>query len=154
INDLLPHYSRLKNGDEWIPYGDRLLEHTLKKVNRFSEKNALRTNCVVLGNPGTAPDAMFALGYQLDKHGLEDAFQSLQRIGMPDVCLVNVTRGLRLPAPSMFALLRQFFRAWLEEFSKERPGLIIVADDPGVSFRIRELAAKELDRVSKQDPKM
>src|SRR5581483_5708706 len=152
LNDLLPHFGRLRKGEDWAPYDDRLLEHTLKKVNRYSQKSALRNNCAVLGAPKTAPDALFALGYQLDRDDLEGSFRSLDRIGRPDVCLINATRALRLTVPTWQGLLKQFFRALLAAFPEDRPGLVVVADDPGVSFRIRELVEKEVERATKHAP--
>lgn len=153
INDLIPHFRRLKKGDVWVPYEDRLLEHTLKKVNRYSEKAALRSSCAILGAPRTAPDALFALGYQLDRDDLREGFRTLEKVGRPDVCLVNATRAFRLRVPTWQGLLRQFFRAFLDAYPEERPGLVVVTDDPGVSFRIRELIQKEVERATKHNPK-
>ncbi len=152
LNDLLPHFWRLKKGQDWMPYDDRLLEHTLKKVNRYLQKAALRNNCAVLGAPKTAPDALFVFGYQLAREDLGDSFRSLERVGQPDICLVNATRALRLTVPTWQGLLRQFFRAFLAAYPEERPGLVIVADDPGVSFRVRELVEKEVERATKHNP--
>lgn len=151
LNDLLPHFGRLKKGEDWTPYDERLLEHTLKKVNRYSQKSALRSNCAVLGAPKTAPDALFAFGYQLDRDDLGEGFRSFDGIGRPDVCLINGTRALRLTVPTWQGLFKQFFRAFLATFPEDRPGLVIVADDPGVSFRIRELVQTEVERATKHD---
>lgn len=153
INDLIPHFRCLKKGDFWASYEDRLLEHTLKKVNRYSEKAALRSNCKILGAPKTAPDALFAFGYQLDRDDLREGFHTLENAGRPDVCLVNATRALRLTVPTWQGLLRQFFGAYLAAYSEKRPGLVVVTDDPGVSFRVRELVEKEVERATKHNPK-
>jgi len=153
LNDLLPHFARLKKAEDWAPYDDRLLEHTLKRVNRYSQKSALRNNCAVLGAPKTAPDALFALGYQLDQDGMREGFRSLDRIGRPDVCLINATRALRLTIPNWQVLLRQFFRAFVASFPEDRPGLVVVVDDPGVGFRIRESVEKEVERAIKHNAK-
>ena len=153
LNDLLPHFGRLKKGDDWVPYDDRLLEHTLRRVNRYSQKSALRNNCAVLGAPKTAPDALFAFGYQLDRDDLGEGFRSLDKIGRPDVCLINATRALRLTVFTWQGLLKQFFRAFLASFPGDRPGLVIVTDDPGVSFRIREIVQTEVQRATKHDSK-
>ena len=152
INDLVPHFGRFKRGDDWAAYDDHLLEHTLKKVNRYSAKAALRNNCAVLGAPKTAPDALFAFGYQLDREGLRECFRSLKKVGSPDVCLVNATRALRFTLPNWQGLLKQFFGAYLESYPMDRPGLVVVTDDPGVGFRIRELVEKEVERATKHRP--
>lgn len=151
LNDLLPHFWRLKKGQDWMPYDDRLLEHTLKKVNRYSQKAALRNNCAVLGAPKTAPDALFVFGYQLDRDDLREGFRNLEKAGRPDICLVNATRALRFTVPTLQGLLKQFFRVFLAMFPRERPGLVIVADDPGVSFRVRELVENEVERATKRN---
>jgi hypothetical protein len=153
INDLVPHFGQLKKGEVWAPYDDWLLEHTLKKVNRYSEKAALRTNCAILGAPKTAPDALFAFGYQLDRDDLREGFRALEKVGRPDVCLVNATRALRLTVPTWQGLIRQFLGAFLTAYPEERPGLVVVTDDPGVSFRVRELVEKEVERATKHNPK-
>ena len=152
INDLIPHFAALWKGETWPPYDDRLLEHTLKKVNRYSEKAALRSNCAGLGAPRTAPDALFAFGYQLDRDSLRESFRNLKKVGSPDVCLVNATRALRLNLPTWQGAFKQFVGAYLETYPDERPGLVVVTDDPGVGFRIRELVEKEVERATKHRP--
>lgn len=152
VNDLIPHFGKFKRDDDWAAYDDHLLEHTLKKVNRYSAKAALRNNCAVLGAPKTAPDALFAFGYQLDRDGLRECFRSLKKVGSPDVCLVNATRALRFTLPNWQGLLKQFFGAYLETYPANRPGLVVVTDDPGVGFRIRELVEKEVERATKHHP--
>ncbi len=149
LNDLLPHFARLRKGAQWEVYDERLLEHTLRKVNRHSQKAALRSNCAVLGSPQTAPDALFALGYQLDREDLLDGLKTFRSLGTPAVCLVNATRSLRLPVPNILGLVKNFVRCFLLEFPDRRPGMVIVTDDPGVSFRIREIAEKEVERLTK-----
>jgi len=149
INDLIPHFALLEAGAKWQPYGEHLLERTLKKVNRYTAKAALRNNCAVLGAPESAPDALFAFGYQLDRDSLKECFRRLKRVGSPDVCLVNATRALRLNVPNWQGLLKQFFGAYLDAYPVERPGLVVLTDDPGVSFRIRELIEKEVERATR-----
>lgn len=153
VNDLIPHFQRLKKNDSWGSYGDRLLEHTLKKVNRYSEKTALRSNCINLGAPKTAPDALFALGYQLDRDDLRASFRDLGQVGRPDVFLVSVTRMIRLTVPAWQGLLKQFFRAYLSAYPEERPGLVVVTDDPGVGFKVQDLVEKEVERATQHNPK-
>ena len=152
INDIFPHFSLAQTDAGWQPYGEHLLEHTLKKVNRYSHKDALRNNCKTLGAPDTAPDALFAFGYQYDRDGLKECFRKLKRVGSPDVCLVNATRALRLNLPNWQRLLKQFSGAYLDAYPAERPGLVVLTDDPGVSFRIRELIEKEVERTSRHRP--
>lgn len=152
INDLFPHFAMQEAGDAWQSYEGKLLEHTLKKVSRYSEKAALRSSCAILGAPRSAPDAIFAFGYRAGREDLRECFRNLNLVGQPNVCLVNATRAVRLTIPDWHRLVGQFIRAYLESYPTERPGLVLVTDDPGVGFRLRDIADKETQRAVRRNP--
>src|SRR5699024_2939453 len=71
IGELLPHFLATPDFTEWKPCADRLLALIRAKlVKRVQAKSLKDLNCAVIGDPRTAPDALFALDGRMSKEGL------------------------------------------------------------------------------------
>jgi hypothetical protein len=138
INEVMPHFERLVEGQDWSDYSGKLLEHLLTKVKRLSEKAALKSQLAVLGNPRTAPDAIFALGYRLSKADIKVALRSMKKVGLPRVFVIDVTRAVRIKVEGWRNKIFGFLSVFFKVFSSNRPGLVVVTDDPHISCQLRE----------------
>ena len=138
MSELIPHFLA---GPDWKVWGScaaHLLEHIGAKLARRAQKKALRTNCNIIGSPATAPDALFALDGRLGKEELRKALRALKKVGAPEVVMVNATRQIRKESPSWRSALVKFCLLLEEVFGKERPGVLLVTDDPRVAFNLKD----------------
>lgn len=117
VNEVFPHFVRLTGDQGWKDYSEALLEHLLTKVRRRTEKAALREQLVVLGNPKTAPDATFGLGYRLSNAEIKEALKSLKKTGAPNVVMLDVTRNIRISVEGWRQKVIGFLKAFFEEFT-------------------------------------
>jgi hypothetical protein len=155
VNELFPHFEKLRPDCDWQPYDDELLEHVVAKLRRRLEKGALRSNLRMLGDPRTAPDALFAVGYRLTKADVREALASLKPLGLPKVALVDATRRVRITIDGWRRRLSTFIEIFGSVFKNDRVGLVIVTDDPGICYQLKELLEKRLQKVqgSKRRPR-
>lgn len=145
INEVFPHFERLTGKQDWQDYSGALLENLLTKVRRRTEKAALRQQLAVLGNPKTAPDATFSLGYRLSNAEIQAALKSMNKMGAPNVILVDVTRNVRVSVEGWRNKIFAFLKVFFDVFKESRPGLVVVTDDP----RIGSLLYEEIPKRSK-----
>lgn len=138
VNEVLPHFEQLADGEHWNDYSGDLLEHLLTKVRRRTEKSALKSQLAVLGNPMTAPDAIFALGYRLSKSGIKKALHSMKKHGAPNVFLIDASRTTRISIEGWRNKLLGFLDAFYEVFPSSAPGLVVLTDDPRIGWQLRE----------------
>jgi hypothetical protein len=143
INEVIPHFERQAENQNWEDYSAELLGHFLTKVRRHTEKAALRGQLCVLGKPGTAPDAIFALGYRLSKADLKKALRSMQEHGLPRVVMIDATRNIRMTVDGWRSKIFGFLEVFFEEFATDRPGLVVVTDDPRIGWQLREAIQKK-----------
>lgn len=147
VNEVFPHFVRLTGDQGWQDYSEALLEHLLTKVRRRTEKAALREQLVVLGNPKTAPDATFGIGYRLSNAEIKDALKSLKKTGAPNVVMLDVTRNIRISVEGWRQKVIGFLKAFFEEFNEPRTGLIAITDDPHISVMLQEEISKRSKAV-------
>jgi hypothetical protein len=121
INEVFPHFERLRPDRTWKNYADDLLENVLTKLRRRSEKGALRASLAVLGDPRTSPDALFALGYQLEKGPILESLESLKALGNLEVVILDATRSARLGLERWSAQIEEFFLAVRNAAHTARP---------------------------------
>ena len=138
IGEMLPHFLATPDTDGWSRCDAQLLALVRAKLSRRSRARALQTNCAVLGNPRTAPDALFALDGRMTDAELRQACRALNRLGPPEVVLVQATRAIRLEAPGWRGRLVRFCRMLDEVFRTASPGVIVVTDDPYAAYSLRE----------------
>ena len=147
INEIIPHFDKLIPEQTWQHYGDELLDHVMTKLRRRTEKQALRANLEVLGNPKTAPDALFAIGYRLNKGEIHDALASLKKFGLPKVVRADATRPVRMSIEGWRSRISSFVEAFVNVFKAERPGLVLITDDPGICYQLRKQLEKRTQKA-------
>lgn len=139
IGELLPHFLAAPDFNGWKPCDSQLLALTQAKLSRRGKaKEALQMNSVIMGAPGTAPDALFALDGRMSESELRQACKALAKLGPPEVVLVQATRAVRLEAPGWKRRLVRFCLMLEDVFRGCPPGVIIVTDEPHAAYRLKD----------------
>ncbi|MGL0754375.1 hypothetical protein ACJO72_22065 [Citrobacter freundii] len=139
IGELLPLFLATPNFKSWTSCHSRLLALIRKKLLKRAHASALKqSNCSILGDPQTAPDALFALDGRMTKIELRKACEALAKCGPPEVVMVHVSRSLRFEAPDWKAQLARFCLMLEEVFRNSPPGVIVVADEPHVAYQLKD----------------
>lgn len=148
VGELLPLYLATPDAQSWQPCDARLLAVARAKLARRAHAKALKTNCAVIGNPDTAPDALFALDGRLQERELQRICKSLAAKGAPEVVLVQATRAVRFEAKAWKRRLARFCLMLEETFRGKAPGVIVVTDEPHAAYRLKD----ELWELNKARP--
>lgn len=138
IGELLPHFLAAADFKEWKSCANQLLACTRAKLERRTHGKALQCNCTVIGDPETAPDAIFALDGRLDKETLRRSLKALRDIKQPEVVLVNATRAIRRESREWKTALSRFCLLIEEVFPVSTPGIIVVTDEPHAAFSLKK----------------
>lgn len=138
MSELIPHFFGGVGFQKWESCAHHLLEHISAKLFRRAHKKALRSNCDEIGAPKTAPDAFFALDGRMSKEALRKALVALKREGSPEVILVNATRPVRHETRGWASRLTWFCLQVEEVFGKDRPGVLVVTDEPHAAFALKK----------------
>lgn len=139
IGELLPHYLATPDFSGWKPCDSRLLALTRAKLSRRGKaKEALQMNTATIGDPRTAPDALFALDGRMSENELRQACKALAKLGSPEVVLVQATRAVRLEAPRWKRQLARFCLMLEDVFHGCPPGIIVVTDEPHAAYRLKD----------------
>lgn len=137
MGELIPHFLATPDDLSWESCDSHLLEHVRAKIARRSHKKALANNCQFIGNAQTAPDALFALDGRLTREELRTALVRLKKKGTPEVVLVNATRQIRMEARGWRGALSRFLIMLEEVFGANRPGVLVVTDDPRSAYTLK-----------------
>lgn len=149
IGELLPFFLATPGFNGWSACDSRLLALIRAKLARRAHAKALQMNCAVIGDPRTAPDALFALDGRMKEEEIRQACMALVKVGPPEVVLVQATRAVRLEAPGWKGRLARFCLMLEEVFRGAVPGVVVVTDEPHAAYRIKD----ELwERNQKRDP--
>lgn len=149
IGELLPLFMATPDSVGWKACDSRLLALTRAKLARRAHAKALQMNCSVIGDPQTAPDALFALDGRMSEDELQRACRDLAKLGQPEVVLVQATRAVRFEAPSWKARLTRFCLMLEDVFCSSAPGVVIVTDEPHAAYRLKD---QLWNRNQKRDP--
>jgi hypothetical protein len=150
IGELLPLFIASPDSISWKACDSKLLALTRAKLARRHAK-ALKTNCSVIGDPKTAPDALFSLDGRLSENELRQACKSLGKLGPPEVVLVQATRAIRMEASGWKGGLARFCLMLEEVFGDLAPGVIVVTDEPHAVYQLKdELWKRNQKRAQKQ----
>ncbi|WP_288254413.1 hypothetical protein [uncultured Hydrogenophaga sp.] len=151
LSELLPHFLATPAQPSWSSCEPRMLAQLCAKLQKRSQAAALRANCAVIGDPSTAPDAMFALDGRMSDADLKKALLSMTRIGPPEVVLVNATRSIRRESKGWKGALARFCLLLESVFGTNAPGVLIVADEPHAAYRLRdELFSQNAKRLGSE----
>lgn len=148
LNELFPHF-HLKTGDkkELLEqnYKDEFLRHMITKLSKRSHTESLRQSTLpYLGNPSTAPDAMFALSYQMKKDQLFNALRNISNLGAPEVIIIDATQSSFKRTENLRNRITSFLRQ-VDEIFNPTPGIVIVTDDPQQMVQLRTSLKQEID---------
>lgn len=146
VGELLPLFLAGPDFKEWVNCDARLLSLIRAKLIRRAHAKALGGNCAIIGNPQTAPDALFALDGRMSEAELRQACRALARLGPPEVVLVQATRAIRLQAPGWKGRLARFCLMLEDVFRDCVPGVVVVTDEPHAAYRLKDELWRQSDR--------
>lgn len=149
IGELLPLFMATPAVVSWKACDARLLALTRAKLAKRAHAKALQLNCSVIGDPHTAPDALFALDGRMSEDELHQACRELAKLGQPEVALVQATRAVRLEAPGWKGRLARFCLMLEDVFHDAAPGVVVVTDEPHAAYRLKDELWK---RNEKREP--
>lgn len=138
IGELLPLFLATPDSVGWKACDSRLLALIRAKLARRAHAKALQMNCAVIGDPRTAPDALFALDGRMKEEELRQACRALVKVGPPEVVLVQATRAVRLEAPGWKGRLARFCLMLEDVFRGAVPGVVVVTDEPHAAYRLKD----------------
>lgn len=147
IGELLPHFLATPDFTEWSPCTDQLLALIRAKLVRRAQGKALKElSCAVIGDPRTAPDAIFALDGRMSEEELRQAAWALAKLTPPEVVLVCATRAVRLEAPGWRGRIARFCIMLEEVFHAKPPGVVIVTDELHAAYKLKDELWKRNDK--------
>ncbi len=149
IGELLPHFLAHYDFKGWQPCHEKLLALIRAKVLRRTSAKALLQNTEPLGQPRTAPDALFALDGRMSEADLRKACREMAQAGPPEVVMVLATRAVRFEAPGWRGRLVRFCLMLEDTFPQGPPGVVIVTDEPHAAYRLK---SELWEQNSKRDP--
>lgn len=148
--ELIPRFAANADFGAWPNCSGRLLENVAARMSRRYSRSLRREQCVALGAPENAPDAVFSLRYSMAQDDLRKALRALARVGAPEVFLIDATRPARRAIGANWAKrLGEFVALVHRTFPKCRPGLVLVADEPQVAEHLRHVCIEECMRLDK-----
>jgi hypothetical protein len=136
--ELLPQFLAVPGFRRWESCEARLLANIRVRLSRRAHAKALRSNCAEIGDPTTAPDALFALDGRLSDIERMRALETLKRQGVPEVVIVNATREVRLKTKGWKGFLTKFCLLLERVFHENAPGVLVVTDEPHAAYRLKE----------------
>jgi hypothetical protein len=130
INEIMPHFSKNTKDDLFESYSGHFYAHIKAKLQGAAKRALVERNYRTLGDPGKAPDGVFALGYKLTREDEHKALREIQKTATPDVLLLDGTWGAVRGIPDW----RRRFVALIHDaekvFGDKSPGILIVTDNP------------------------
>lgn len=140
LTDLMPHFYSGASYSGWSDCSHRLLGNILARIRRRNVGEAFRATARnVMGNPSSAPDALFAIDGRLPISHLKRAVADLLSHHVQlDVVLIAWPLKSRLEYPNWKAMTAKLVRALDQITGENGPGIICVTDDPRAAFELRD----------------
>lgn len=145
LSELLPHYFSGDESGVWSASDGTLLRRIKGQLGDRSWTRALNDLIQAVSDFSSAPDALLALGWRSSGEAVESVLQKLKRSGRPDVIVLDLMRSTRKTAAKWRPMTIRFLDALTLVFGDERPGVLIVSDDP----HVRTQLIRELDKRAK-----
>lgn len=133
LAELIPHFFFAGKTDSWESFGSRYLDEFLRTLKRRQHAQSIRHVAAELGQPDTAPDALFALHYSLDRNVLTR--QARHMTVPPEIITIPLMRRDRGRFPKWSAMLKSILAVIEHVFASDAPGILIVTDEPLVHQR-------------------
>lgn len=138
IGELLPHFLTGPQFTDWASCADELLTQVGAKLARRKQKKALERNRLVIGDPKTAPDAIFALDGRLTREDQRSALLALKKNSAPEVAIINATKAVRRESKSWRKGIARFCILIDEIFTESPLGVVVIVDDPHALTNVRD----------------
>lgn len=147
LNELLPHFYLETGARIEITaqnYGKTYLSHLLSKLSKLGHAKELRERTLPeLGAAAVAPDAMFALSYEMTKAQIEIGLREIKALGLVNVVLLDATRAAFERHDKFQNRIAVFVSLVAKVFGEGGPGILIVTNDPRQMTYVRAALARE-----------
>lgn len=148
LNELLPHFYLATGNKKELTgqnYASHFLNHLITKLASRGHTKSLRQDTLpYLGNPQTAPDAIFGLSHQMKKDVLASALRNINGVGAPELVIIDATQSAFRRTENLRNRITAFIRL-VDETFKPAPGIIMVTDDPQQMVQLRASLGREVD---------
>lgn len=144
IAEVIPHFDwDLKTGG-WGSYGEQFLKRTKRALQRAHRRELWKDSdgrIAKLGNPKSAPDALFGVSHLATAKEWKAALNSkeLKEVGQqPELVLIDLTKEIRRTANRNLVRHVPDVVDEVREKWKEPVGFLIITDDPRIYFTLRK----------------
>lgn len=139
FTDLMPHFYSENSFRGWEDCSDQLLGNILARTRRRNTTRSFKkTAADVMGQPTSAPDAIFAIDGRLSNVEINQAISELYSYKvLPDLLLINWPLKARIDTPNWLALTKKLISNLYSVAGGNCPGIVCIADDPCVSLQLQ-----------------
>jgi hypothetical protein len=149
VNELLPSFLAGPGYRGWEDCSDKLLAHLSAKLTRRAQAKALKRTSGFVGQPATAPDALFALDGRMTEVEQDAALKALSSMpNLPEVVLIRATKDVRGPSTGWRGRIAKFILKLERFFGNKSPGILVVVDEP---YAIRALQDELVEQCRKRE---
>jgi len=149
VNELLPTFLAGPGFRGWENCSDKLLAHLSAKLKRRMHSKALKATSSFVGQPTTAPDALFALDGRMSEAEQDTALKALASTSNPpEVVLIRATKDVRGPSSGWRTRMAKFIHKLDKSLGDNAPGIVVVVDEP---YAIRALQDELAEQARKRE---
>jgi len=149
VNELLPTFLARPGFHGWEDCSDKLLAHLSAKLTRRAQAKALKGTSKSIGQPATAPDALFAFDGRMTEAEQDAALKALNSTNNPpEVVLIRATKDVRGSSTGWRGRVAKFIHKLDISFGDKRPGIVVVLDEP---YAIRALQDELTEHARKRE---
>jgi hypothetical protein len=135
LAELLPQFFYAGKSESWESFSSRYLDEFLRTLKRRQHAHSVRHIDRELGQPETAPDALFALHYSLERSTLLRHLRKCAARTGPEIAIVPLMRRDRGRLQRWPATLKAFVAIVERAFGRDPPGILVITDEPVVYQR-------------------
>ncbi|HXV84265.1 MAG TPA: hypothetical protein VEG60_30820 [Candidatus Binatia bacterium] len=151
IAELFSHFDWDLNSGGWGHYGERFLKRTKRALQRAHRRdlwNADDGRIAKLGNPQSAPDALFGVSHLANAGQWKAALKSRELSDVdfqPELVLFDLTSEIRRTTERNLIRLVPEVIDEIHEHWNSPPGYLIVTDDPKTYFILRKQLVERIE---------
>jgi hypothetical protein len=140
VSELVPTFSYDSAGRSWGNYSEKYLARSLRKLKTAHARDLRGKVQGGLGQPETAPDALFGIPYSTKRDDLKRAVSSkafAEELAQADLVLLDASADMQKTAFRVIQKLPEALEAIVQVLDKKVP-ILLVTDDPVELFTFRK----------------
>jgi len=152
IAEVMPHFDRNLETGGWGDYEEKFLRRTKRTLQRSYRRN-LSERFERLGQPETAPDALFGVSHRAAANEWKAALagRALQSdYDRPELVLIDLTKSIRGTTDRNLIRLTPTVIEEIRQRWKHQPGILVVTDDPKTYYTLRKQLPEKSGSVTSE----